>query len=527
MSNTRHAEAGCEQRDERYASDPLLCKGLKSGDVIRRCETLDAPEHREIALFLQYVSNLPGALEKLAADLLAAFPERLGTPPMIRFGLKPDAVFNADQVCAVRNDYSLFEDDFPLRGEIQYGPYEFFRTLTTEEENKKREESLSFPSSYPVSVFLEICRENFITKAPALLRQFCIDPAFGIERLNLVTFHDLPDALIEYIDQWEKKTLAGLVVTEVGAKVLEALNYSEDQKCLALVEGFARTGKTFLAKAWCAARPGRRRIVSLSEASSEKEFFREIAKALGAAASYGFKGNELRERVNDILRPGYLTIVIDEAHFLWPQRNLREASPRRIEWVRASLANYGVPVVMIATHQFTKAQQQIEKHTNWSSEQLIGRISFCAKLPDHLEKDDIAAVARFHLPEADARSIAFLVDYVIASKKHLASIDHGVRAARHEAHKAGRSTVTYKDVMIGFNNTVLPSDRNLANAAQGAETGARTRRKGQSKVYALPVLQQPIKTISAPSLERDSGAALIVTPDRKNKRSGHASLSTV
>lgn len=258
----------------------------------------------------------------------------------------------------------------------------------------------------------------------------------------------------------------------------------------------------------------------------EKEFFREIAKALGAAASYGFKGNELRERVNDILRPGYLTMVIDEAHFLWPQRNIREASPRRIEWVRASLANYGVPVVMIATHQFTKAQQQIEKHTNWSSEQLIGRIAFCAKLPDHLKKDDIAAVARFHLPEADARSITFLVDYVIASKKHLASIDHGVKAARHEASKAGRTSVTYKDVMIGFNNTVLPSDRNLVSATQGAEIGATRRKKGQSRMYAEPS-QQPFKTISALVPERDSGTALIVTPDRKNKRSGPASLSSV
>ncbi len=228
------------------------------------------------------------------------------------------------------------------------------------------------------------------------------------------------------MDRWEKCTLAPLVVTELGAKVIEALNYAEDQKCLALVEGFARTGKTYISQAWCAARPGRRRFASLSEATSDKEFFREIAKAIGSASGYGLKTNELRERINDILRPGFITLVIDEAHFLWPSRNLREASPRRIEWVRSSLANYSVPVAMIATHQFTKAQQQIEKNTNWSSEQLIGRIAFCAKLPDHLKEGDIAAVARFHLPDAEERTITFLVDYVIASKKHLASIEHGV-----------------------------------------------------------------------------------------------------
>jgi len=519
MSNTRHATPGGDQRDERYASDPLLCKGLKAGDVIRRCETLAAPEHREIALVLQYVSNLPGALEKLAADLLAAFPERLGTEEMHRFGIKPEGVYNAEQVRALRARRTIFYDEgFYLRGESRPGSGFF----DDEIEDVRNE----LPTSYPVGAFLKICQENFLGEGPALLRQFCLDPAFGIERLKQDAFHDLPRALIGYMDRWEKKTLSPLVVTEVGAKVLEALNYSEDQQCLALLEGFARTGKTFIAKAWCEARPGRRRVVSLSEATSDKEFFREIAKALGAAASYGLKGNELRERVNDILRPGYLTLVIDEAHFLWPQRNLREASPRRIEWVRASLANYGVPVVMIATHQFTRAQQQIEKHTNWSSEQLIGRIAFCAKLPDRLAKDDIASVARFHLPEADARSIDFLVDYVIASKKHLASIDHGVKAARHEARKAGRASVTYKDVMIGFNNTVLPSDRNLVNATQAPQTGAPARKKGQSKVYAEP-LQRPLKPLSAPVPERDSGTALIDIPDRKNKRSGHASLLTV
>jgi len=401
---------------------------------------------------------------------------------MHRIGVDEKRTYSADQVRALRGYGTVFYlHDFCLRGESKPNPLDF-----GEEIQDKR---LEWPTSYPVTAFLKICRENFLANAPTLLRQFCLDPAFGIDRLKLDTFHDLPGALIAFMDRWEKTTLSDLVVTEVGAKVLEALNYSEDQKCLSLVEGFARTGKTFSTKAWCAARPGRRRLVSLSEATSDKEFFREIAKALGAAASYGLKGNELRERVNDILRPGYLTLVIDEAHFLWPQRNLREASPRRIEWVRASLANYGVPVVMIATHQFTKAQQQIEKHTNWSSEQLIGRIAFCAKLPDHLEKDDIAAVARFHLPEADARSIGFLVDYVIASKKHLASIDHGVKAARHEANKAGRATVTYKDVMIGFSNTVLPSDRNLVNATQADPV---TRMKGQSKVYAMPV-QQPLK----------------------------------
>jgi hypothetical protein len=467
MSNTRYSKPGNAPSDERFASDPALCQGVKAGDVIRRCEVLDDPAVIEMILFLQYVSNLPGALKKFTKDLLVTFPERL------------------DAESAQKLDLDLL---MKTRG------------LTPD-------------------ATLRVFEEIFIESVPNVLRTFCIDPSASVASFNVGFFHDLKGAIIEYMDQWERKTLAPLVITKLGARVIEALDYAEDQKCLALIEGFARTGKTFIAKAWCLARPGRRRFVSLSEATSDKEFYREVAKALGAAASYGLKGNELRERVNDILRPGHLTLVIDEAHFLWPSRNLREASPRRIEWVRSSLANYAVPVAMIATHQFTKAQQQIEKNTNWSSEQLIGRIAFCAKLPDHLEETDIAAVARFHLPNAEDRTIEFLVNYVIASKKHLASIEHGVKAARHEARKAGRDEVTHKDLLTAFTNTVVPSDQNLSQAFAGAKAV----RPKRGLLASSRGTNEPIST-SGP--ERDTGGALTVNSDRTNNRSSAASLST-
>ncbi len=85
MSNTRYAQAGSEPSDERYASDPAFCRGLKSGDVMRRCELFDDPHAVELALFLQYLSNLPGGLDKLAQDLLTMFPERLGTSSLHRY----------------------------------------------------------------------------------------------------------------------------------------------------------------------------------------------------------------------------------------------------------------------------------------------------------------------------------------------------------------------------------------------------------------------------------------------------------
>lgn len=113
-------------------------------------------------------------------------------------------------------------------------------------------------------------------------------------------------------------------------------------------------------------------------------------------------------------------------------------------------------------------------------------------------------------------------NYVIVSKKHLACIDHGVKAARHEARKQNRLNVTYADVMVGFSNTVLPTDQNLARAAQAAETRAKGRRQSHSKVYAVPLQDVP-QTISKPVPERESVEMLVTSPDR-TKRST-ASLS--
>jgi hypothetical protein len=532
MSNTRYAEPGAALRPERFASSPARCTGLKTGDVIRRCENLTDPREIELALFLQYISDLPGGFEKLSKDILDRFPGRCGTPAMLEAGVGPSVIYSAEKVRSIRKDppFHLGANPFRLKGEVDeesdllslIDPDNLLddspaRTIAKKERSKalaevhkeRLRESQKLPATYPASAFMDICKVEFLRLVPKILTRFCIDPGFPADGFSVSdspwstpVFGDLRGALFDYCDSWEKETLKGLVVTEVGAKVLEALNYAEEQRCLSLVEGFARTGKTFIARKWCEARPGRRRFVSLSEATSDKEFYREIGKSVGSASSYGFKGNEMRERVNDVLRPGHLTLVIDEGHFLWPQRNLREASPRRIEWMRTSLINHGVPVAIIATHQFSKVQQKIEKNTLWSSEQLTGRVAWCAKLPNRISREDLEAIARFHLPNADQKSVKFLVDTAFISKKYLAAIDHHVMAARHEARRVGRTNVTYADLMYGFNNIVLPSDQALDAAAEAPETHTLAgRRKFMSKVFAKP-LQTPSKPFSDPPLRK-------------------------
>jgi hypothetical protein len=258
--------------------------------------------------------------------------------------------------------------------------------------------------------------------------------------------------------------LNGLVQTEIGKKVLDSLDYAEHQKSLVLIEGHARIGKSFVTKAWCEACPGKRRYVQAPSSNDMAVFFRAIAKELGFAASYARKANELRARISDIMQTGHLTLVIDEAHYLFPQTNVRRALPNRINWMLTELVNFEVAVALVSTPQFTVSQRLIEKNTHWASEQLIGRMARYTRLPDRLDQHDLDAVACYHLPEGDKRSIAALVAYAQASRKYLAGIEHATKAARYETDLQGRQKVTFDDIKNAIATSVMPSDAALQEA---------------------------------------------------------------
>ncbi|HUB66945.1 MAG TPA: AAA family ATPase [Candidatus Methylacidiphilales bacterium] len=423
----------------------------------KRCATLRDPRDIELIWFIQYQSWQPGGLDKFVAAVLEAFPGRF--------------------------EVSKISEVDPMTAWLSAGR----RTGNPE----------------------IMWRSCFITETSKNLIAFCLDPAFPVEQLGTIgdvcVFHDLHGALLKYIDQWEKKQLTDLVVTKVGSVVGESLDYAEEQRALALIEGNPRMGKTYMAKRWCEARPGKRRFVSLTEATSDKEFFREIALGVGSGSSYSYKATELRERVNDVLQAGYLTLVIDEAHYLFPQRNFREALPRRVNWVITALNNYNVPVALIATPQFTKSQLQIEKSTHWTSAQFIGRIGYCAKLPEHLEEKDLMAVARFHLPETKEHSIRVLVDYAVASQKHLAAIEQAVKAARRQARLKGRDTISHADVMVALEVTLAPSDAALNAVLNPAPAINPSAKKRGNKVSVTP-FSEPSQPISSPIPNRNLGA---------------------
>jgi histone H3/H4 len=164
------------------------------------------------------------------------------------------------------------------------------------------------------------------------------------------------------------------------------------------------------------------------------------------------------------MQSGHLMLVIDEAHYLFPQTDVRRALPNRVNWMLTELVNFGVAVALISTPQFTASQRVIEKTTHWASEQFIGRIARYTRLPDRLDQEDLEAVARFHLPEGDKKSITALVAYAQASRKYLAGIEHATKAARYEAQLQGRKKVTFDDIKRAIATSFMPSDAALQEA---------------------------------------------------------------
>jgi hypothetical protein len=315
-------------------------------------------------------------------------------------------------------------------------------------------------------------------------------------------FPTLIATLREFMAEWITRQQPR-AVTSIGKSVCDALDYALESGRLVLVDGMARTGKTFAAKAWVAQHPGRARYVQVPSSKDEIGFFRAIATALGVSCGLSWKAVQLRDRIEDAVQSSKLMLVFDEAHYLFPTTDCRYSLPGRINWVMTALINQGVPVALVTTPQFLRTQKVVEARTNWTSEQFIGRIGHYQPLPDTLSADDLEAVAKTYVPLGDAKSIKALVLYAESSAKYLAGIEAVACRAQYIAGKEGRKKTEFADIKRAIQESVIPSDRAFANAMQPA---TRARRSQPEKAFAAPLqsrFTEPEKTGQSPFTGRE------------------------
>jgi len=555
---TRRAKDDSVFHQNRYASSAEFERGLLANLVAKRVSLLDDKADRELLWFLQYLSHQEGGMAAVAAALLSKYPDRVGTEAMVKIGKGASKTYNAAEVRRIRDDIPRgLRRRFPLRAETNQelsrmsnryhhlaeqaerarelmaqadeafsaaASYEsIFNTAeaerVSEEKAQDRDRAAKYPASYPVSEFLDLCRQaakqgfNFENDPDALERELCrlcLDPERKFNAGAPWYFVSLVNTLRDFHNHWVESKSAAIVVTALGKKVCENLDYTLQSRSLSLMEGTARTGKSFAAQAWCLQHPGAARFVEVPPSNDESSFVRALARGLGIGSSLQYKLGELRERVESVLLTGDLLLVLDEAHRLWPQRNLRYCFPTRINWVMA-MANAGVPICMISTPQFIEWQKAAEEKGGWNSAQLTGRIGHYELLPASLDVPDLMAVGKAVLPEATNDILRALAAYARTSARYLAAVDSIAKRAKYITQRAGRTQCTADDVRTAMQESVIPSDTRLVRTLEN------TRKNKSGRRASLPAPQSPL--LDSPPAE----VSEVSNPRNKSCRSVAAS----
>jgi hypothetical protein len=250
--------------------------------------------------------------------------------------------------------------------------------------------------------------ETATTLADSLKRSL-VDPGSRSLRdksflaLTGIEFPDLWLALSRAREEECASANGQIVETEITRTVNEELNFALQSRSFILIEGREGIGKTEAAKVWCAQNPGKAVYVRLESGSEETTLFRSIARAIGTACSAGLKAFEMRVRIQDALQSGQIMVVLDEAHFLWPQSDRSHRSaPKRVDWVRTTLVDFGVPVALISTPQyFSRACEKFLKG-GWNANQIQRRLTHTVTLPDQISASEMKAVAKRYFPQASS-----------------------------------------------------------------------------------------------------------------------------
>ena len=294
-----------------------------------------------------------------------------------------------------------------------------------------------------------------------------------------------------------------IVETDVSARVFEALDFAKETRSFVLIEGREGLGKSASARNWCQRHPGESVYVSLQSGTDEMTLFRCIAQQLGTACSIARKAGEIKANVEKALQPGHLTLVLDEAHFLWPQSGRAERSaPKRVDWLRTALIDSGVPVVIVSTPQYFANQCDRFRQGGWNANQIQRRLAHIERLPESLSIADMQAVIRLHFPEIPKAKVFDIAILATGSLGFVGTIAHlRKRLDFLVSRKGARSEAATLDRLIAE----LATETGIDLGALKAEATAKT----VPAPASASVLQVPSKRVALPMPRRGTAPSIL------------------
>ncbi len=523
--STRRSNTGSRQHG--LASDPVYvaAQGIQGTIATKKASILTDARARSLVFFIQALSlpelagrPNPGGLKSWADRILKSYPDRVGTPSMHRLGTNAGQTYSAEQVRTVRDELRDLmpgvDEEFPVAGDTLVD----IRTMRSRPVEGAR-------SEYPASVFVEKCRRLAEQHLEVFLVDLCTDPreiifasggdvsaatvgpavvlqnwpegqADNARAASVPYFRDVVGALFDFQRQFETREVGEFAETTVAKSVFAALDAGLRLRRIVLVNGLEGIGKSEAARAWCAKHAGEVRFVDLDGITNKTSFFSSIARALGLPCSGGLSPSKIQSRIEAMLQRSGLMLVIDEAHYLWPQSERSEATPELVNWIDTALINRGVPVGLVTTPQFIVSMQRVERKTGWNSGQFQRRIKRVAQLPGRPTQEDLELVARRLLPKATSPILKLLVGFAGSQQcHHMDALSDAVKETVENARQAGRAVVTFADAEAAVTGVLS----HTALAKKEIFSAKRQARRVEKSGPVSEALQESRNTVSAPA----------------------------
>ena len=407
-------------RQDAFASSPEYDRGILGNLLAARCQRLTDRDEIALMWWLQGVSWAEGGLQAFAGAFIESHLEEFCPPSFRKVGVDRNRVYGPEEIRKIRAPLGHeMQPRLALRGERMQAHWSLIDPRTETEE-----EAQHHPETYSGRDLIGI----FVPSRGELvdwIQNALVNPASVGLKEGFGYFTEIYSALQAARAKRASEAASRLVPTAATRQVFEELDYALESKSFVLIEGREGIGKSEAARAWVAKRPGLAVYVALECGSDETTLYRAIARQIGTSCTYARKAVEVRMRVQDALQPGQLMLVIDEAHFLWPQSERSErTAPKRLDWLRTALIDFGVSVALISTPQYFSKQCDRFRKCGWNANQIQRRLARMASLPEALGEADAIAVAKSYFPGLSPCELKRVAGVALISIGYLSTIGH-------------------------------------------------------------------------------------------------------
>jgi hypothetical protein len=311
------------------------------------------------------------------------------------------------------------------------------------------------------------------------------------------------DALQKFRTQHEAHVRARCAETSIGRTVFDSLDRAYRLKQFIAIEGQPGYGKSFGGKIWTELHLGQARHFRLSGITNRAGFFYTILKGLGFQNIDHSGAEKLERMLKQFLCASRLMLVIDEAQNLLPAKEFSKKRPELLDWIAGETFDEQLPCALLTWADFAARRAAVEDSTNWRATHLSRRLRY-TPLDTPPTEEDLRAVAKVMLPEADDDDLDMIAGYAIGSPHYTQAVEDAITLARDISTTAGRKRVTFADINKAIEQCAV-SDAANVRALETPANNARRRRN--SKVEPMP---QPLRTSSPATPHQHHGR--VATP---------------